>query len=162
MSERPGIEVRVTGWERDGATLGAIRREVFVLEQGVPEAIEWDGQDPACLHVIATLNRDPVGTGRLLPTGKIGRLAVLAPFRRHGVGRAMLARLLDLARERGLREVYLHAQVSALGFYTGFGFVAEGPEFDEAGIVHRRLRLVLAEAPVAAHERPGAAPARNP
>ncbi|MCZ8131480.1 MAG: GNAT family N-acetyltransferase [Steroidobacteraceae bacterium] len=162
MPDRPHIDIRVTSWERDGAALGAIRREVFVFEQGVPEDIEWDGQDTACAHVIALANREPVGTGRLLPTGKIGRLAVLAPFRRHGVGRAMLARLVDLARERGLREVYLHAQVSALGFYTAYGFVAEGPEFEEAGIVHRRLRLVLAEAPVAADQRSSAAPARDP
>jgi predicted GNAT family N-acyltransferase len=152
------VDVVVARWPEDADTLAAIRRAVFVDEQGVPPELEWDGRDADCAHVLALVNRDPVGTGRLMPTGKIGRLAVLAASRRHGIGSRMLRRLVDLARERGLPEVYLHAQVSALPFYVAHGFVAEGDEFEEAGIAHRRMRLVLADDPRAADQR-SAAPA---
>ena len=143
MPEPAGLELRVTDWARDGGAIGAIRRAVFVLEQGVPEELEWDGEDARCTHVLAFLNRDPVGTGRLLATGKIGRLAVVAGARRHGVGRRMLQRLVELAREQGLTRVYLHAQVSSAAFYEALGFVAEGAPFDEAGIRHRRMRFAV-------------------
>jgi len=138
-----GIEIRVTDWARDGARLTAVRRAVFVAEQGVPEALEWDGADAGAVHVLALAKREPVGTGRLLPTGKIGRLAVLPSARRHGVGSLLLSRLVELARARGQGGVYLHAQVDALGFYVAHGFVADGPEFDEAGLRHRRMRLAF-------------------
>ena len=153
MPDPEGVELRVTEWARDGAAIGAIRRAVFVVEQGVPEDLEWDGEDARCTHVLALLNRDPVGTGRLLRTGKIGRLAVVAGARRHGVGRCMLRRLVELAREQGLERIYLHAQVSSASFYEAHGFVAEGAEFDEAGIPHRRMRLA-----VPAQQRTDAAP----
>lgn len=155
MPDAP-VVVRVAEWPADADMLAAIRRRVFVEEQGVPAELEWDGRDPECTHVLALVNRDPVGTGRLLPTGKIGRLAVLASSRRHGVGARMLRRLTELAHERGLREVYLHAQVTALPFYAAHGFVAEGSEFEEAGIAHRRMRLALADPPRAADQRAAA------
>ena len=153
MPDAQGPELRITDWQRDGAASGAIRRFVFVVQQGVPEDLEWDGEDARCTHVLALLNRDPVGTGRLLATGKIGRLAVTAGARRHGVGRRMLRRLVELAREQGVTRVYLHAQVGSTSFYEAHGFVAEGEEFDEAGIRHRRMRLA-----VPAEQRTDAAP----
>jgi predicted GNAT family N-acyltransferase len=156
----PVVEVRDADWSRDADTLRDIRHRVFVLEQAVPADIESDGLDPDCAHVLALVNRDPVGTGRLLPTGKIGRLAVLPASRRHGIGARMLDRLVALAHERALPAVYLHAQVHALPFYAARGFVPEGPEFDEAGIRHRKMRLALADVPAAADERPAAAPPR--
>ncbi|HUO79638.1 MAG TPA: GNAT family N-acetyltransferase [Steroidobacteraceae bacterium] len=140
---RPAVELLVGDWAAVGARLRPIREQVFVIEQGVPAALEWDGADPGAVHVLALTKREPVGTGRLLPTGKIGRLAVLAAFRGHGVGSLVLRRLVELARRRGLSGVYLHAQVEAVGFYAAHGFVAEGPEFDEAGLRHRRMRLAF-------------------
>jgi predicted GNAT family N-acyltransferase len=139
----PALELVVCDWAGGGEPLAAIRRAVFVAEQGIAEALEWDGADPGAVHVLALTKREPVGTGRLLPTGKIGRLAVLAPWRRRGVGSLVLRRLVELARARGLGDVYLHAQADALGFYAAHGFVAEGPEFDEAGLRHRRMRLAF-------------------
>jgi predicted GNAT family N-acyltransferase len=156
---RGAIEVRAAAWPDDAPTLRALRRTVFVEEQGVPESLEWDGQDDRCAHVLALANREPVGTGRLLPTGKIGRLAVLPSVRRLGIGSRLLRRLVGLARERGLAEVYLHAQVGALPFYAAHGFVAEGPEFEEAGIAHRRMRLVLGEVTRSTVERAASAAA---
>lgn len=154
------VEVRTADWPGDAATIMAIRRAVFVEEQGVPAEIEWDGRDADCEHALALVNREPVGTGRLMPTGKVGRLAVLATSRRHGIGSRLLRHLVDLARSRGLREAYLHAQVYAIPFYLAHGFVAEGPEFLEAGITHRRMRLALAEDTDAADQRAAAAAAR--
>lgn len=139
----PAVELMVCDWASHAESLAAVRRAVFCAEQGISEALEWDGADPGAVHVLALTKREPVGTGRLLPTGKIGRLAVLASFRRHGVGSLVLRRLVELARARGLGGVYLHAQADALGFYAAHGFVAEGPEFDEAGIRHRRMRLAF-------------------
>jgi predicted GNAT family N-acyltransferase len=136
---------RLADWTRDEAALRALRTTVFVKEQSVPENEEWDGLDPDCVHAIAELPPEGiVGTGRLHPSGKIGRMAVLAEWRGLGIGAAILRALLDEARRSGLESVYLHAQLPVLGFYARFGFVAEGPEFDEAGIPHRLMRLRLA------------------
>ena len=150
MPEAPGIELRVTDWASDSQALIAVRRAVFIREQGIPEKDEWDSADTVATHVLVRLNRDPVGTGRLEAPGKIGRLAVLGTARRLGVGSLMLRHLVEIARARGLDGVYLHAQAAALDFYGVHGFVAEGPEFDEAGIRHRRMRLAFS-----AEQRPG-------
>ncbi len=132
-----------TDWTRDRERLAAVRTAVFVKEQGVAVSIELDDQDAACRHVLALADEMPVGTGRLTPEGKIGRMAVLADWRGRGVGSALLQELLAVAAQSGLGAVYLHAQVSALGFYESFGFRAEGPVFDEAAIPHRRMTLPL-------------------
>lgn len=131
------IAVRTAVWADDEATLRRLREQVFVDEQKVPADLEWDGKDAACEHALAWLNGRCIGTGRLEPDGKIGRMAVLADARGAGVGAAILTHLVDVARGRGLARVYLHAQAHALDFYARQGFVASGPEFDEAGIAHR-------------------------
>lgn len=138
------VAVRPARWPEDEARIHQIREEVFVKEQGVPADLEWDGKDPACLHVIAELvdgaKRDAVGTGRIMPDGKIGRMAVLGKYRGKGIGGEILAALVEAARARGQHGVYLHAQSHALVFYQRFGFIAEGVEFQEAGIPHRKMR----------------------
>lgn len=130
-------------WVADRALIERIRREVFVREQGIPEYEEWDDEDATSVHVLATLNRDPVGTGRLNGAGKIGRIAVMSGLRGRGIGTEILRRLLREARRQGIREPYLHAQVQAVPFYERLGFSREGGEFDEAGIPHLRMSLVL-------------------
>jgi predicted GNAT family N-acyltransferase len=138
-----GLRVRVGEWSELGEACAAIRREVFVAEQGVPEAIEMDGKDDAALHVLARVGERSIGTGRLLADGKIGRMAVVKAFRSAGVGGAMLGLLLEEARERGTTKVYLNAQIGALRFYEEFGFETDGEEFVEAGLRHRRMELSL-------------------
>lgn len=139
----PGIECVCASWDAERAALERIRREVFVREQGIPDSDEWDGEDATSVHVLATLNRDPVGTGRLNAAGKIGRIAVMSGLRGRGIGTLILRRLLEEARNRGIREPYLHAQVQAVPFYERLGFSREGEAFDEAGIPHVRMSLVL-------------------
>lgn len=124
-----------------------IRREVFIDEQRVPEADEVDGLDQACEHFMAFLDGRPVGTARLRITddghAKAERVAVLKPHRGQGVGHALMTALEARARALGHRELVLSAQVEAIPFYLARGYQAHGPEFMDAGIPHRKMRLHL-------------------
>ncbi len=136
-------DVRITlgDWASVREQAAAIRHAVFVVEQKVPVDIELDEFDPVSVHALAFGGDGvAVGTGRLLPDGHIGRMAVLRHARGSGVGGALLRALMAAARERGFGEVQLNAQTHALAFYARFGFVAEGEEFDDAGIPHRAMR----------------------
>lgn len=140
----PLYSVRHAVWQDDQAALSAVRRLVFILEQRVPEELEWDEADVSALHALAEDDDGhAIGTGRLLSDGHIGRMAVLREWRGHGVGAAILDALIVAARERGLGEAVLNAQTHALGFYERRGFIAEGTEFQDAGIPHRLMRLRL-------------------
>jgi predicted GNAT family N-acyltransferase len=149
--------VEIADYERDLDALRAVREPVFVVEQQVPLELEWDELDPLSRHVVArdTAGR-PIGTGRLTPERKVGRMAVLPEWRGRGVGAAMLTTLIDLARERGYRELSLHAQVDAIDFYRRAGFEPYGERFMEAGIEHQSMRRTLE--PLAAPVRPAPAP----
>jgi predicted GNAT family N-acyltransferase len=143
MSRRDLI-IREADWRKERDTLLAIRYRVFVHEQGVPPELEEDAADPSALHLLAiSETQGPVGTGRLLPDGHIGRMAVDRAFRGQGIGSALVAYLIDLAREAGHQTVALNAQCSAEEFYARFGFHAQGQAFEEAGIPHRHMRLQL-------------------
>ncbi|WP_266168183.1 GNAT family N-acetyltransferase [Dyella subtropica] len=146
--------------ERDREALRAIRLEVFVHEQGAPEALEWDELDEPSTHVLARdPSGQPIGCGRLTTKHKIGRMAVRQPWRGTGVGLALLRELVGRARGLGWTEVSLDAQVAAIGFYEREGFVAEGEVFDDAGIPHRTMTLSLAAASRPAAVTPEALPA---
>ena len=155
MDARP-FHVEPIDYATGLAELRAVRETVFVLEQQVPIEEEWDALDPLCRHVIAR-DRDgkPIGTGRLTPERKIGRMAVLADWRGQGVGDAMLAALLAEARHQSWPAVSLNAQVSAETFYARQGFVPYGERFWEAGIEHQAMRRVL-QGPTAVENVAGA------
>lgn len=139
-----GLRLRAGDWSELAVQCRSVRDEVFVEEQKVPVELEHDANDPLCLHVLAaTTDGVAVGTGRLLPDGHVGRMAVRAPWRGQGVGGAMLALLIEEARERGHAKVVLNAQLSALPFYRSFDFVAVGDVFIEAGIEHQTMELRL-------------------
>jgi predicted GNAT family N-acyltransferase len=144
VSNTEQIEVKEVTWRSHGDALREIRQVVFVVEQNVPEDLEYDGIDPDCVHVLASLGEIPVGTGRLLKDGHIGRMAVLKPWRGKGVGGKILLHLMDIARKRGDLKVLLHAQTSALAFYQRYGFEPFGDLFMEADIEHRMMRRNLA------------------
>lgn len=134
--------VRTASWSDDRAVLQSLRRTVFVVEQRVPEELEWDEADAPSLHALAQDRHGlPVGTGRLLPDGHIGRMAVLREWRGQGAGSALLEFLVLQARQCGMRRLQLHAQTHAIGFYERQGFVVQGGEFMEAGISHRLMVL---------------------
>lgn len=124
-------------WAHAREDAGRVRLAVFVEEQGVPPEIELDEWDPACDHALATDDTGRViATGRLLPDGHIGRMAVLQQWRGQGVGATILAALLARAAAREMTCVMLNAQTHARGFYARFGFTQIGAEFMEAGIPH--------------------------
>lgn len=133
----------------DLATCQALRRQVFIVEQGVSEAEEIDGQDEAALHLLATVDGKPVGTARLLiegDTGKIGRVCVLPAQRGTGLGADLIRTSLRVLQENpALRQAKLGAQIQALGFYEKLGFTAFGPEYLDAGIPHRDMVLRFSE-----------------
>ena len=122
-----------------------VREEVFIQEQRVPEELEWDEHDTKAIHVVAIdTHNQVIGTARILTDGHIGRMAVLAEWRKMGIGSAMLDKLLSIAKERGLTKVFLHAQTSAIGFYKNHDFRVLGEEFMDAGIPHRYMEKELA------------------
>jgi predicted GNAT family N-acyltransferase len=141
------IEIRVSDWPPAREEAQRVRFTVFVDEQRVPAELEMDEHDAVSIHALAytKIGGTPraVGTGRLLPDGHIGRMAVLKEWRGRGVGRELLRALMQRARERGDREVVLAAQVQAMPFYAAEGFKPEGPVYVEAGIDHQDMRCRL-------------------
>lgn len=131
----------------DIAACLALRRTVFIDEQGVDPDLEVDGLDSEATHLLAVKNGHPVGTARILFKGevaKVGRVCVLPELRGTGMGKAlMMAAIAECRGRPGLSEVRLGAQTYAIGFYQALGFVAEGPEFVDAGIPHREMVLEL-------------------
>ena len=143
----PPFVVEVIDFAIGRDDLQGIREVVFVQGQQVPAEMERDALDPQCVHVIArTADGMAIGTGRLTPDHRIGRMAVLRDWRGKGVGDAMLLALIEQARERGWREVALNAQASAITFYARHGFLPHGERFMEAGIEHLAMRRLLAGA----------------
>lgn len=138
------IRVQQVGHADAHVAIHDVRQRVFVQEQGIAAELERDALDPVCAHVLA-LDADgqPVGTGRLAPDGRIGRMAVLASVRNQGVGEALLEALVQAGRQLGLAEVHLHAQLPARDFYARQGFLPEGEVFEEAGIGHQQMRRRL-------------------
>jgi YbgC/YbaW family acyl-CoA thioester hydrolase len=142
------VSVKTGSWAQLGQDAAPLRHAVFVLEQGIEFNIERDGIDGDGVHSVA-YNRlgKAVATGRLVPLegghAKLGRMAVHRVLRGSRLGRDILHALVDAARARGDREITLHAQQSAEGFYRGLGFAQRGEPFDEAGIPHLEMFRAL-------------------
>lgn len=142
---RTPFTVEAVCWQDAATELAGIREKVFITEQRIPRRVELDGRDEKSLHVQARLDDGTlVGTGRLLPNGHIGHIAVLLPYRGRGIGRALLSQLLELARAHGHDAVYLDCGLESICFFETLQFAAEGPVYMEAGVPHQRMvrRLV--------------------
>ena len=144
MDARLDIAVSLVRFADYGELLLTVRREVFVVEQAVPEELEVDGLDDSCTHALAMQGDEPVGAGRTQRDGHIGRIAVRKAYRGRGIGTRIMRALIAEARRRGLASVYLGSQAQARRFYENLGFVAYGEPFEEAGIPHIMMRLTLA------------------
>ncbi|HET7199419.1 MAG TPA: GNAT family N-acetyltransferase [Burkholderiales bacterium] len=136
--------MRIMAWREALPLARPVRDKVFIEEQRVAQELEWDEWDERSDHAVAVdAAGNAIGTARLLPDGRIGRMAVLKERRGQGVGAALLRAMLDRARERSMTRAVLHAQVRAAGFYRRFGFRERGEKFLEAGISHVEMTLEL-------------------
>ena len=141
--------ITITCWEDARELVQPIRIKVFILEQKVPEDLEWDEYDETAWHAVAKSNHQVIGTGRLIinqsnqSTAKIGRMAIDSEYRGKGIGIEMLKALINKGKEKGAQEFILHAQTHAIAFYAREGFEPYGPIFDEAGIPHVEMRLYV-------------------
>ncbi|MES9856457.1 MAG: GNAT family N-acetyltransferase [Sedimenticola sp.] len=136
------FSLRQASWDRDHQALLEIRKRVFIDEQHVPKELEWDGLDQDAIHILVLDSQNhPIGTGRRLPNGQIGRMAVLYGWRNRGVGSAILTRLMVSPSQAEGYPLFLNAQVTAVKFYQRHGFHIVGPQFMDAGIIHYRMEI---------------------
>lgn len=142
---RAPVRVELLDWESARPLAAPIRFTVFVEEQKVPEESEIDERDPQCVHALAWGDGGrALGTGRLLPDGHIGRMAVVREARQLGVGSALLTALMDEARRRGHAQVVLSAQTHAIPFYRRHGYTIISGEYMDCGIPHVDMACDLA------------------
>lgn len=140
------VVIKKVGTKDEMEQVYDIRREVFIEEQGVPEDIEMDGRDDEAVHVLAVVDGEPAGCGRLLFSGdetRIGRVAVRKKMRGYGIGDGICRLLIALAKDRGAEKIVLDAQLTAEGFYSRLGFEREGDVFMEAGMEHVRMTMKI-------------------
>ena len=138
------MRIELGDWHSMRRWAEPLRFAVFVEEQKVPVEIELDSFDALSVHAVAfDANGDAIGTGRLLPDGHIGRMAVAQAARGNGVGSALLRSLMDEARRRGHAQTVLSAQTHATEFYRKHGYSAYGDAYDDAGIPHVDMRCTL-------------------
>ncbi len=134
------LEVKIVSFKTYYKEIKEIRKDVFIIEQKVPEDLEWDGLDPEAKHVLAKNGKEMIGTGRVFSDGHIGRVAVTKDYRGKGIGKKIMNKLIELAKSEGLNEVLVSSQCSAAGFYKKIGFSEYGDIFLEAGIDHIKMR----------------------
>jgi predicted GNAT family N-acyltransferase len=133
-----------TTWQKNRTSLSTIREQVFIKEQKVPIALEWDGLDETAVHLIAwDFGGVPIGCARLLSDYQLGRMAVLPENRMQGVGTALLLAAVEYAAEVNWSHISISAQTQAIGFYMKSGFVLTGGEYMDAGIPHRDMCLYI-------------------
>jgi len=139
------ITIHEADWETDQQQLAYVRTVVFIQEQQVPAELEMDGMDGNCRHVKAiNAKGDVIATARLLPNHYIGRMCVLKPYRKLGIGGLMLSFFIDLARDNNFKSLKLNAQISAIPFYRQYGFIEDSDVFMEADIEHVHMTLTIA------------------
>lgn len=131
-------------WAESGQICANVREKVFVYEMRIAADVESDGQDGYCEHVLALSDEgEAIGSGRIQKNGEIDRIAVLMPWRQHGVGSALLDELIAIARDRLLGEVLISAPLFAVEFYRLHQFESTGQVYMYAGIPHQRMCLSL-------------------
>ncbi len=137
------VRSMIADWQTEGLILRDIRTTVFIEEQKVPAELEWDEEDSTSVHFLAFVDNEPVACARLTPDGQLGRMAVLKPHRRNGVGSALMRFILLESPKLGFSSLFLHAQTEAIPFYKNFEFQTEGDIFVEANIDHQRMGRML-------------------
>ena len=137
------LKILLAEWARAKVTAKHVRHAVFIVEQNIAEADEWDDYDENALHIVASIDGNHIGTARLTSEGTIGHMAVLKNFRNQGTGSGMMEQIIKTAKQSQIKELSLHAQRSAEGFYVKHDFVIDGDEFTQAGVPHITMKRVL-------------------
>lgn len=130
------LEIRIAHWQEDQSLLRPIRQQVFIQEQSVPEALEWDEEDHEATHFLLLADQQPIGTARLTPNGVIGRVAILPQWRGQHLGATLMRAVIGEAERQGLHPQRLAAQTRVVYFYQRLGFRVISPPFMDAGIPH--------------------------
>lgn len=137
------LDIPEQDFPRSRQMIYAVRFDVFVTEQKVPAEEEIDGLDESARHVLVFDGDIPIGTGRMLPDGHIGRIAVLKTYRGRGIGTMIMKRFISMAKESGLQSVWLSSQCHAVEFYNKLDFIEYGEIYLDAGIDHIDMKLVF-------------------
>ena len=120
-----------------------IRKQVFIIEQNIPEEEEWDDQDMISDHFVVYDQDQPIATARLLQNNSVGRVAVLKAYRGQGIGRMIMLEIIRQAHQQDRKFLHLSSQVHAISFYEKLGFSIQGDAYDECGIPHIKMQLVI-------------------
>lgn len=131
------------GWEQLEKDAKLIREQVFIQEQGIAPEDEWDDLDAMVLHFIVYDREQPIATARLLPQHSVGRVAVLVPYRKRGIGKILMQHIIEYARQQNLPYLKLSAQTYVIAFYEALGFVVQGEEYLDCAIPHIDMTLEL-------------------
>ncbi len=137
------LNARIADYKNDHFHIHQIRNEVFIDEQKVSKELEIDGQDDKAIHVLVSNDNEPIGTGRMLPDGHIGRMAVKKSYRNQAIGKMIMEKLLEAAMGLDLSEVWLSSQCHAKSFYHKFGFIEFGDVYEDANIDHINMKKEL-------------------
>lgn len=137
------LNAKIVDYKNHHFQIHHVRNEVFIDEQKVPEGIEMDGLDSVAKHALVLDGDKAIGTGRILPDGHIGRIAVKKQYRGRGIGENIMGKLIDFAGNLPLSEVWLSSQYHARGFYQKLGFIETGDIYQEAGIDHIKMKKKL-------------------
>ena len=143
MGNMNKFTAKIVDYKNHHFQIRQIRNEVFIGEQKVPKELEIDGLDDNAIHVLVYMDKKTIGTGRMLPDGHIGRIAVRKAYRGKGIGKIITKKLIDAAKDLNLPEVWLSSQCHAKTFYQKSGFVEVGDVYKEAGSDHIKMKKKL-------------------
>ncbi|MDA3502970.1 GNAT family N-acetyltransferase [Acinetobacter sp. AOR34_HL] len=130
-------------WDKLEQDAKFIRKQVFIIEQNIPEEEEWDDQDMISDHFVVYDQDQPIATARLLQHNSVGRVAVLKAYRGQGIGRMIMLEIIRQAHQQDRKFLQLSSQVHAISFYEKLGFSIQGDAYDECGIPHIKMQLVI-------------------
>lgn len=130
-------------WDKLEQDAKFIRKQVFIIEQNIPEEEEWDDQDMISDHFVVYDQDQPIATARLLQNNSVGRVAVLKAYRGQGIGRMIMLEIIRQAHQQDRKFLHLSSQVHAISFYEKLGFSIQGDAYDECGIPHIKMQLVI-------------------
>lgn len=138
------VDVNIVAFDEvNKESIRLVREQVFIQEQHIDPEIEFDGLDTQAVHVLVVDGEQPLGTGRILANGHIGRIAIMQAARGQGLGVKVVRALVEYAKQQGYPKVDLGAQTHAVDFYRKLGFTLYGDEFMEANIPHQAMVMLL-------------------